>query len=148
MYNFYKSLILVFLLVSISSCGNEDICTVDDWTGTYSTEINCNLTGMVIGMDIDTSIVLPLEELTIIKIDDQTVIFDDGGIENPEILVTGCEILIDTTLASSNAMIFGEAIYILDGNQIRGMAEIDAAAFTGIQGADLNFTCNLNYTRK
>ncbi len=137
----------MLVLTMLISCTTEDMCTSDNWAGTYSTEITCDVLGTIGGMNIDTSIILPLQELTITRVDDQTIIFNDGGIDNPEIIVTGCEIQIDTSLSSNNAMAFGEALYILNGDQITGMAQLDASAITSIQNADLNILCQLFYKR-
>jgi len=142
----YKSIPIILLFI-ISSCESVDECTADDWVGTYTAEISCNLSGMLGDLEVDTSIMLPLETMTIIKIDDQTIVFDDGGVENPEIKVGGCEIQIDTSLSSNNAMAFAEITYVLDGNKITGTGEIDASALTEIADADLDFTCQVFFQR-
>jgi len=143
MSQLHTCIVWAFFLIIISACGGEDDCTADDWAGSYSAEAFCRVSGMVGNVTLDTMVMLPLEEVTIVKIDDQTVIFDDGGTINPEIIIGSCEIRIDTSLSSNGLMGFGAATYMLDGNQIIGTAEVGAEDLFGTTDADLNITCDI-----
>lgn len=133
---------LFFLLCSIFliACSSDNKCTVDDWLGTYSTMITCNINGLVDGVQRDTTISFDSDQkLSIVKLDDQTILMNNGAELNAEIKVLGCEISIDSLVNPINMFDIGSVTYILNGNQITGM--------TSQNLSDLEFLCETLFTR-
>jgi len=127
------------LLIIFSACGVSGDCTADDWVGTYSAEAICIMKGEF----VDTTVMVPLDEVAVIKIDDQTIVFDDGDIINREITIQGCQILEDTSLSISGEMTFDVITYRLIGDQIFGRTNVDAEDFFSSADSNLYVACDV-----
>lgn len=133
--------IIICLIISGSSCSSEDECIVDDWIGIYSSEVTCDISENIDGVQRDTTITIDTDQkLTITKLDGQTIMMNDGGVINQEISVVGCEIKIDTSFNAVIPLAISEANFILNGDQITSLVSQD------ISGTE--FRCQTLFTRE
>jgi len=134
----YNTIFCFLLAIIICSCSSDDRCTADDWSGRYSADATCTLSYTAISAD--TTVTLPMKDIIISKLDEQTLIMDDGGLNNPEIDISECEIVVNTDRFSGFLEGFGVVNFELDGDQITGTSIIDID--------ELNIICDMVFSRQ